>query len=367
MRHMRRDQRLLVSEEDGAFRSILRIVAVNLGLLLAVALVVELVFGGWFSKSGLDQLNILRGTEQHFSAKGLYPGGDKVVYKKDTYGFRGWYSTPSQIDILTIGGSTTNQIYLTEGQTWQDKLAGLLSQEGKRVSVVNAGVDGQTTVGHLRSFELWFPYVPNLRPRFVLAYVGLNDVGLESPANSDMLNTYPTLMHKVRRKSAIWRFSNTALGMLQAYKTRVRHDKVDFATVQWTDKPLLGDYPNRYAKRIEAYGERLEELIRRIRSIGATPILMTQRWASYRVREGKLEGMTFKPGEPNGVDTALAIGLFNAKTLEVCRAQGAICLDLAGEVDFTTEDFYDTLHNTPKGAERIAIWLHGKLKETIRP
>jgi lysophospholipase L1-like esterase len=355
-----------MKQNESLLNSALRVVAINFGLLLAVAIVVELVFGGWFSKSGLDQLNILRGTEQHFNAKGLYPGSDEVVYKKDIYGFRGWYSTPSQIDVLTIGGSTTNQIYLTEGQTWQDRLAILLSSEGKRISVVNAGVDGQTTVGHLRSYELWFPFVPNLRPRFVLAYIGLNDVGLESPANSDLLNTYPTIMHKVRRKSAIWRFSNTALGILQAYKSRVRHDKVDFSTVQWTDKPIMGDYQKLYANRLVSYGERVEELIRRIRSIGATPILMTQRWASYRVRDGRLEGMVFKPGEPNGVDTAHAIALFNAKTLEICRAQGAICLDLANEVEFTTGDFYDTLHNSPQGADRIANWLASKLKETIR-
>jgi hypothetical protein len=39
---------------------------------------------------------------------------------------------------------------------------------------------------------------------------------------------------------------------------------------------------------------------------------------------------------------------------EVARAHGAIDVDLAGTVDAGLENYYDFLHFTPQGAERVA-------------
>ena len=36
------------------------------------------------------------------------------------YGFRGNYESISQIKIVTVGGSTTDQINVSEGETWSD-------------------------------------------------------------------------------------------------------------------------------------------------------------------------------------------------------------------------------------------------------
>lgn len=38
------------------------------------------------------------------------------------YGFRGSYPSPGAIDMVTVGGSTTDQRFVTEGKTWQDVL-----------------------------------------------------------------------------------------------------------------------------------------------------------------------------------------------------------------------------------------------------
>ncbi|HSV28076.1 MAG TPA: hypothetical protein VLL76_00920, partial [Candidatus Omnitrophota bacterium] len=55
------------------------------------------------------------------------------------------------------------------------------------------------------------------------------------------------------------------------------------------------------------------------------------------------------------------LSAFNAATLELCREDNLTCLDLASELDFADGDFYDVVHNTPQGAEKVGRWLAGKL------
>ena len=52
-------------------------------------------------------------------------------------------------DILTIGGSTTECVYLSDGKTWTDRFAQRLAAVRPDSWVNNAGLDGQSTYGHL--------------------------------------------------------------------------------------------------------------------------------------------------------------------------------------------------------------------------
>jgi hypothetical protein len=158
-----------------------RVIAMNLAVLLAVALAGELVFGQWIAASPLGGLAVPRNVRVTISAASLYPGGGEFLYRRDAMGFRGPGIDPARISILTIGGSTTNQLYLPDEATWQAVLERSLRQTGHHPAVANAGVDGQSTVGMIADLELWFPNVPHLKPRLVLAYVGINDVFISGP------------------------------------------------------------------------------------------------------------------------------------------------------------------------------------------
>ena len=71
--------------------------------------------------------------------------------------FRGNYNSTADIDILTVGGSTTKQHYIGDGFTWQDILSKNFQSHNEQISVVNAGIDGQSTFGHINNFHDWFP------------------------------------------------------------------------------------------------------------------------------------------------------------------------------------------------------------------
>lgn len=340
------------------FTRIFKVVAVNLALLLVLLAGAELLFGTWFSDDPLDQLGLPRDTKALVSAKPLYQGGDgEFVYRRDKWGLRGDHADPSRITILTIGGSTTNQLYLPEESTWQQVLERQFHDNGRSdVVVANAGIDGQSTVGHLQALRDWFPHVPGLKPRFVLAYVGINDTQVSG-------TWIDTLRHHsfnriVKQKSAVFRLSRQVTGMVVAKRAKLMHQKVDYAAAQWTEtgaQPVPAGDSN-----VEQYRQRLKLMADEIHAMGAVPVFVTQTRGDFKLAGGKVLGMVTDEG-PNGIDQYNALAPYNAATRQVCREHGLLCLDLAKELTFADGDFYDYLHNTPQGADKIGRWLYAKL------
>jgi len=134
-----------------------KVVSVNLALLAAVLLAAEIIFGTWMFGPKYGFLNIPRNTVRQFDVSSLYPGGGIITYSRDRHGFRGPYADVSKIDLLVMGGSTTNELYMDDSKTWSARLAHRFAGAGNPKTVVNAGLEGQSTVGHLKNFDVWFP------------------------------------------------------------------------------------------------------------------------------------------------------------------------------------------------------------------
>jgi len=340
-------------------RRLLVILAVNLGLLALVALTGELMFGPWLSSDPLDKVSVLRDVTVGVTAAGLYPGGAEFVYRRDHWGMRGAGTPPAAVTILTMGGSTTNQLYLPEDRTWQATLERAFKEHGQTVVVANAGIDGQSTVGTLTNLESWISFVPGLKPKIILVYVGINDTNVTGPA-IDQLH-YSSFSKRWGQSSAIMRLIHTAQGWLKARQAKLNHHPVDYAHAEWTDRPNVADAEADAAKsQPERYRQRLELIVQRIRALGALPVLVTQARGDSKVESGRVVGLAAPEGR-NGVDEYRLLARFNAVTLDVCRAQGVVCLDLAGELAFAPGDFYDLVHTSPQGAEKVGTWLYGKL------
>ena len=129
------------------------------------------------------------------------PGSTKldpvIIHTKNSLGFRGPEPPrdfADRLTIVTIGGSTTECLNLTDGKTWTDELARRLDGALPGVWVNNAGIDGQSTFGHRILLD---SVVTRLRPTVAVFLVGANDVGLEQ-SNTFDLGTIPT-----RRAAAI--------------------------------------------------------------------------------------------------------------------------------------------------------------------
>ena len=56
---------------------------------------------------------------------------------------------------------------------------------------------------------------------------------------------------------------------------------------------------------------------------------------------------------------------FNNATMSVCEKNTRICIDLAKELTFEDEDFYDGAHDTPQGAKKIGRYLYNRLQNVL--
>lgn len=205
--------------------------------------ILELTFGNWIRPDCLNRLNIIRDRTITYNIENLYESpSTTVIYTRDKYGFRGIFKDPSKIDILTVGGSSTDQRYITDGQTWQDIIEEQFKSAGKNIFVANAGIDGQSTFGHIKNFEWWFTNVPNLEPKYILFYVGLNDFYIDEGCGYDALITdekEKSIRQALREKSAIYHALRTLNGIYQAeVKQGIGHRKVKFSDFEWTETPL---------------------------------------------------------------------------------------------------------------------------------
>jgi len=361
---------------------IFKILGFNAGILLAGIVVLELIFGGWFTDSD-PMLNFARLKNVHWSYKTPWePDGAK--YSRDRFGLRGLDGPPRDVFILTVGGSTTDQRYLSTDRTWQEVLQSKFERSGGSFDVVNAGIDGQSTVGHIKNFSQWFNRIEGLRPKYVLFYIGVNDfyIGEDNiwDANLEKKNIF---------KSTINKSALVAAGRIvrDIVRNRTRDAVVDQIPGHSFDGIDASGYgPDRKLKSCcdDPYlVESMAGLHRRVKALagltgdlGARAIFVNQRSALWTRRDSGITGApalryahpsTLKNlGEITGVDRHDIEALQAGTIMDACRETDAICVDFLNEIRFDVEaDFYDPIHNTPKGAEVIGRYLYEKLKPAI--
>lgn len=318
--------------------------AVGLGLVAGAVVATELIFGTWFRADPLDSTGLERDRALTVSVR-----AEPHVYRRDHWGLRGAGVDPATITVLTVGGGGTDQPHLPEEWTWQAVMERELRAMGSQAVIANAGIDGQSTLDQLRAFQDWFPHVPGLKPRFVLLAAGYNDEA-DPPPSPGPAATW-------LRHSALIRLIASASGPADA--SAGAYAPVDFATLKWTDQ--AGGLVDHTAA-LAAYRERLKALAQAAHAMGAVPVLVTQVRGDAKLVDGNPWGVVADaPGGNNGLDRFHALTAFNRATREVCRDEGLLCLDMASELVFETDDFHDYLHMSPRGAEKIGRWLAGKL------
>lgn len=360
------------------------VLAWNLGLLAVVLSLVEAIFGGWFdavSAPNLWRLSIYRNVDWKLDTSHLYAGAGASTarYIRDRWGFRGAYGAPEDIDILVIGGSTTDERFIDEDKTWTKLLQTCLANTKKPLRIANAGVGGQSTRGHIRNFDVWFSYVPSLKPKYILAYIGVNETLLDGRKTEDDALAYNESGHalwweRAKLNSALYGLFRTAIGNLAAFKRGYHHIKstgAEIASAQidrrWHEEAgksvmlTSEEYAQRLIIRkqemhgeLEAYSDRLQRLVGKIREMGAEPILITQTKSDWRIMDGVVLGSLGSYFEMRAINDA---------TLSTCQSQGVRCFDLALDMTIQDNDFYDSVHVTPQGSARVAEYLCEKFRE----
>jgi lysophospholipase L1-like esterase len=347
-----------------------KILGVNFLVAMVLLVPIELTFGNWFAgRDAIDLLNV-RPNTYDIEPSPLYAPGTLITYQRDAYGFRGGAINPADISVVAIGGSTTNERLLDDRDTWTARLQRLLTERGCSRTVANAGIDGYSTVAHIASFDGWFDRVRGLKPAFVLAYVGINDAGVEpsavTPADSQRYTSaLRRFSHYVAANSALRRLYVSLRGWWRARQAHVLHGEVPLLrqTIEWQPAGLPADFDAEIAGKLHTYRQRLEQLSALIRKFGARPIYITQPRVDGRLVDGQWQQIA---GSDGARDTA-TVAAINGTTLAFCRDTGETCIDLDGQLGFAPGDHYDAVHTTPAGSARIARFLSQELGPILCP
>jgi len=340
----------------------------NLIVFIFLVTIAESIFGYWFFGPDLGFLNVKINQTRIDSNSPYYPPETKVVYRRDQYGLRGNYGSPENITILAVGGSTTNERVVNEGDTWADILQQNLQTFGKNEIVANAGIDGHSTVGHIRSFELWFNKIPGLSPRYIVYYIGVNDRGVaaDNIPQPDSL-TSPSLVrrisHYIKNHSFFMRGFGNLKGFLAARYIGVAYEYWNFREFEpelvFATQTFEPD--RHFLASLDAYRERLKILYKLVSDFGAKTIYVTEPVGLVKKKGGDL----YVVKGSNADLIYLQMIEYNRVLMESCASVEAICIDLASELKFGLEDFYDSIHTTPSGSRKIGKFLANKLRQVI--
>jgi len=334
-------------------------------VLAALLIVVELILGTWLFGTNLGTLNVHTNVQLRIADSPYYPPGTIARYRRDRFGLRGDYGgDAASITMLAVGGSTTNEQNVGEEDTWSSVLARELRAQGKPQIVANAGVDGHSTAGHIRSFDLWFAKIPGLKPRYIVYFIGVNDRGVAPDAitGPDSLahdTAYKRARAYVENNSVLIRAVRVVRGWFAARRIGVHHGsgKGETKDSRWVAATVPADLATRLRPNLDGYARRLRVLHAKTLAFGATPIYVTQINGDGRAAAGVIQEI-----EASGGSTIFAeLTLYNAELLKFCAEVKAKCIDLAGELRFGPGDYYDAVHTTPQGSRKIGLYLAGKI------
>ena len=314
----------------------------------------ELVFGSWIKKTNKgsllipkNQINII----DNFPYKSEQIG----IYSRDENGFRANVYDLSEVDILIMGGSTTEEREVDDSFIWTKFFEKNLNHNFK---VLNAGIGGQTSYGHHLMFDLWFSDLEELNPKYILIYIGINDALnlLESMnynffeqegrvinnKNKDLLKYVKNsdrIIQYIKNNSILHQLYLIIRGNLLSRKYKVSYNQnITFHTPHVIVKPGNATLDKKMLSSFETfYFKNLFSIYKKGNIYNAEIILITQGVASDHWITPYLKKV-------------------NSLTLKYCRENKKICFNLSKYINNFSERnnlFYDGIHTSPTGSDYI--------------
>jgi hypothetical protein len=348
------------------------LILINLLVLLFFWLILEMVTGDFFYKKKKFTCTktifkyIPCNMNSKFILNGLYDNKKKeILYKRDQYGLRGRSKSLKKIDILTVGGSTTDEKFVDEKKTWSEQLEYLINNSSKsnKIDVVNAGIDGQSTFGHIWNFENWFNLIDNFSPNYIIFYIGLNEKEIDQKYNSNInfqeKNYKDNELSFIKKIKLFIKMNNGFTYSLYRHINNfylTNFSELDKSVIRHGSKNSNDHYIKIEHKKFvvnEQFSENLNSRLKKLKflteKLNATPIFVTQithRWVElnediyiinqfsedYYYKEKYIANLIKKFSVENNV---FFIDLFNI-------------------MKFNQEDTYDYFHTTPIGSYKVA-------------
>ena len=330
------------------------VVITNILIFLILIIITEIFFGYWFKNNLNIKLASERNIHRVYNLDFKYLKNDSS-YIKNNDGFRinKINDSINNADIAFIGGSTVNQKFLN----YNESMVGIISDNKPKIKIVNAGVDGMSIKGHIKSHGLWFDKIKNFNPKYYIYIIGINDRYLvdtfsfrdhiDNLEESDSISNLRELLEsnsffftKGRYiKSLMYLKYGLKIGSKDVKKNHVylERNKNEFISFFERERKYnqLSD-KKKYIKFENWYSNRLEELSNIVTSKGSVPIYINQ-----------------TTGYGHSFESYIV-----AKTItKHCKEKKITCLNSAKNLQFKFEDFYDESHLNIEGSKKFADYI----------
>lgn len=300
-----------------------------------------------------------------------------IVNTRNSLGFRGpeWPGPSAWAKlrtVITIGGSTTECHFLSDSLTWPYLLGRRLEDSVADLWLNNAGLDGQSTFGHIVMLN---DHVKQLRPSMVLFLTGINDMETEAPLFHDKLyerGAYPDFSHWLFNNSEVF---NLGLNLWRnARAHRFNNTTNRMIVLDPSRRLLLPDSVIRarvggQGRYLDGYRMRLIQLADTCLAWHIIPVFITQPdlfgFGRDPVTATDLAAFPVERGV-NGRMLWEMLERYNDVTRQMCAGNRLPMIDLAHLMPKNSLYFYDMSHFTNAGAAEVAKLLAPAIDSILR-
>lgn len=353
-----------------------KILFFNSAIFLICLLIIEVIFGDWFSKYNLGPYM----RDHRLKKNPVVLLHENITYnffyERNYHGFRGKELDPSKIEAVIIGGSTIDEKFTPIEFTITENLNILLKKKGHNFKILNAGIAGQSTYGHIYNFKHWFPKLENFSPKLYIFYVGINDQyasyrkieDLKPSAgnvlkNKDVSEKLEIFLDNLKSRSFFSdKIKKTRIKYFST-GTKITYDFNYFIGANWKQVKEHKDYKyvnytealkihnikylkHKHKKLITNYLNNIEILSNYATNNNATPIFITQvRYDGLKVSN---------------------LFILNYSLIEYCEKRNLSCIDLGKKLNGKIKYWYDEAHTSIQGSKVIAEVLIDDLDKIIK-
>ena len=341
----------------------LKILFYNLIVFFSFILLIELFFGYWFDKDNFGPY--MREHRMKNQRTEWFNGEEKLTYfyRRNYYGFRGNDMEPSKIDAIIMGGSVIDERYKPEKYT----ITGYINKKLKKdfnITLINAGVEAQSTRGMVSSFKNWLFKLKDFSPKFILFYVGINDTTwIEDNNNKKIISEghlinpdrKESLMDNIKSRSILYDsarifkfkylprkgFMKYDAKISETYINRFKFISYNFAKENYD----IGILQKKYETKIKNYINRIDLLAEMSAKIGSEPIYITNI-------------------ESTGYNQEIFI--LHYELIKHCRLKKLKCIDMGKNVNGKIKYWRDGTHTTKEGSELFANIIYKELEQILK-
>ena len=320
-------------------------------------------------------------------------------YITSSLGIRGAEFAQNEYRILAIGGSTTQNVYLDQSETWTILTGQMLGEttSGAKTWSGDVGRSGHTARSHVLQFEYLIPELPKID--VVVILVGVNDLTVtlrqgmkysappplsdENARRTHLTGSFVQVPGKFHDRQTMYQqggispVKQLALYQLGSTAKATWHEAFEdkkqdtFGNIYQTWRlhrqaagRIIDVVPN-LSNALKVYRNYLEEIADLASKYGVRLIYLTQPTLWRKDLNSQENAVIWLGGVGNFQDEpgheyfssrvlTAAMKAYNETLLAICQERNLACVDMAALLPKNLDVFYDDVHLTEFGSRLVA-------------